>query len=49
VERFCGPIAEGRKPAGKGLSRGLTPDYPAALAWAGAESRLPGAGRRGRI
>jgi hypothetical protein len=24
VERFCGPIAEGRKPAGKGLSTFLT-------------------------
>jgi len=24
VERFCGPIAEGRKPAGKGLATLLT-------------------------
>jgi hypothetical protein len=24
-ERFCGPIAEGRKPAGKGPAPGLTP------------------------
>ena len=24
VERFCGPIAEGRKPAGKGVRAALT-------------------------
>jgi hypothetical protein len=37
-----GPIAEGRKPAGKGLSTGADASNPAAPAWAGAETRLPG-------
>ena len=34
--RLPGPIAEGRKPAGKGLSTGLTPGNLHAPAWAGA-------------
>ncbi len=42
-------VAGGRKPVGKGPATVLTFVNPAAPAWAGAATRLPGAGRRGRI
>jgi len=42
-------VAGGRKPVGKGPATVPTFVNPAAPAWAGAATRLPGAGRRGRI
>ncbi len=48
-ERLCGPIAEGRKPAGKGPSPGLTPVIRPRLPGRARQRACHGAGRRGRI